>query len=84
MNDNVVISKRLGVSPVERGTSCALHRTCPDVFALSNGDFAIIGMDATDALSAKLPSDAGCGPNERIIVLPRSVLLAAKRDIPDA
>jgi hypothetical protein len=30
-----------------------------------------------------LPPTAGCGPDERIVRLPRNLLVNAKRDIPD-
>ena len=56
---------------------------CPDIWQLDNGDFAVIGMDITDAAASKLPPTAGCGPDERIVRLPRSLLVNAKRDIPD-
>jgi hypothetical protein len=54
------------------------------LWELANGDFAVIGEDITDAAQATLPAVAGCGPSERIIRLPRRVLVNAKRDIPDA
>ncbi len=31
----------------------------------------------------KLPPSAGCGPDERIVRIPRKTLVLAKRDIPD-
>jgi hypothetical protein len=43
----------------------------------------VIGMDITDAAVSKLPPTAGCGPDERIVRLPRNLLVNAKRDIPD-
>jgi hypothetical protein len=55
---------------------------CPDVFELEGGDFAIIGFDVTADLRSRLPDDAGCGPGECIIRVPREVLISAKRDIP--
>jgi hypothetical protein len=57
---------------------------CPDIFELENGDFAIIGRDVTSAILAKLPAGANCGPDERIIVIPRKTLLQAKSDIPES
>ena len=59
--------------------------SCPDVFELSSGDFAVIGTDATEdhELRASLPADAGIAPYERIVVVSRATLLHAKRDIPD-
>lgn len=75
---------RLGRSPRERANRCALQKTCPDIFALSTGDFAFIGKDITAEIIEHLPGDAGCGPHERVVLLPREVVLAAKADIPDA
>jgi hypothetical protein len=78
----VEIVRRLGVPPRERGS--ATNGTCPDIFELSDGDFAIIGTDRTDELSGKLPADAGLADYERIVVVSRATVLAAKRDIPNA
>ena len=75
--------KRLGLDPLANGLLCATTGACPDVWELDNGDFAIIGMDISALAAAQLPPTAGCAPNERIIRLPRHVLVNAKRDIPD-
>jgi len=56
---------------------------CPDIWELDKSDFAISGIDITTAAIAKLPPTAGCGPDERIVRLPRNFLVNAKRDIPD-
>ena len=74
--------KRLGNDPQANGVQCAGCQGCPDVWELEDGDFAIIGEDITDAVMAKLPPTAGCAPTERIIRLPRRVLVNARRDIP--
>jgi hypothetical protein len=58
--------------------------TCPDIFELANGDFAVIGTDATATLDGRLPADAGRADYERIVVISRETLLRAKADIPDA
>jgi hypothetical protein len=73
--------RRLGLSPRERGS--LNNATCPDVFELSTGDFAVIGTDMTDQLEVKLPSDAGRADYERIVVVTRNTMIAAKRDLPD-
>lgn len=73
---------RLGKPPRERNRACGLKSTCPDILVLSTGDFAVIGKDITDQSQGLLPADAGCGKDERIILLPRSVLIAARGDIP--
>lgn len=74
--------KRLGFDPQANGVQCAGCQGCPDVWELDDGDFAIIGEDITDKVIAKLPPTAGCAPGERIIRLPRRVLVNARRDIP--
>ncbi|WP_201787255.1 hypothetical protein [Actinoplanes sp. TFC3] len=55
---------------------------CPDIFELSDGQFAVIGADRSEELQALLPADAGCGEDESIVVIPRAVLLSARADIP--
>jgi hypothetical protein len=57
---------------------------CPDIFELSDGDFAVIGTESTAALEPLLPPDAAVAAHERIVVITRETLLRAKRDIPDA
>ena len=71
------VVRRLGTAPAERG--CSAASDCPDVFELESGDFAIIGQDATGGVS--LPADAGCSAAERVVVVPRAVLLAAFEDL---
>jgi hypothetical protein len=78
-----MFSKRLGPDPHAVGAKSAGCDGCPDIWELDNGDFAIIGIDITEVAVAKLPPTAGCGPDERIVRLPRNLLLNAKRDIPD-
>lgn len=73
--------RRLGKSPRERGS--LNNATCPDIFELSTGDFAVIGTDATETLEPLLPADAARADYERIVVVSRETLLAARRDIPE-
>ncbi|MGP4008719.1 hypothetical protein [Streptomyces sp. 4N124] len=78
---SVSVRRRLGDSPRKRG--CLTLETCPDLFELSDGNFAVIGTDVTEALDPLLPPDAGRADYERIVVITRETLLRAKRDIPD-
>jgi hypothetical protein len=78
----VKIVRRVGVSPRERGSTTG--QTCPDIFELSTGDFAVIGREATAELDHELPTDAARADYERIVVITRETLVRAKRDIPDA
>ncbi|MEU7588511.1 hypothetical protein AB0A95_19730 [Micromonospora sp. NPDC049230] len=79
----VHFSRRLGKSAAELGESGGTT-TCPDVWELSNGDVAVIGRDLTDVLATRLPGGVSVGADERVVVIPRSMLVAAKPDIPDA
>jgi hypothetical protein len=74
------IIRRLGVPPRERGS--LTNSTCPDIFELADGRFAVIGTDVTDQLDGALPADAGRGAGERIVIITRETLINAKFDIP--
>lgn len=76
-------ARRLGRSAAELGESGGTT-TCPDIWELSNGDVAVIGRDLTDAYAGQLPEGVSVGAGERLVVIPRSMILAAKPDIPDA
>jgi len=75
--------RRLGPDPHANGARTVALCNCPDIFELESGDFAIIGIDITDAAKANLPPSASCGPDERIVFIPRNLLVNAKPDIPD-
>lgn len=75
----MLILRRLGLAPKLRGSLDAY--TCPDIFELSDGRIAIIGTDETESLDTLLPPDAGRADYERIVVITRETLLAAKSDI---
>jgi hypothetical protein len=74
--------RRLGPPPHANGAKSAGLQGCPDIFELENGDFAIIGQDATTQIRKRLPADASCGPDERIVVIPRKSLVLARSEIP--
>lgn len=74
--------RRIGRSAFDLGES-EKSNGCPDIWELSNGDFAVIGRDLTAAYTGRLPADISIVTDERLVVIPRSTLLAAKRDIPD-
>ena len=77
-----MFAKRIGPDPHANGAHCAGCQCCPDIWELDNGAFAVIGADITSA-AGMLPPSAGCGPNERIVRIPRATLVRAKADIPD-
>ncbi|MCX5006914.1 hypothetical protein OHB05_30475 [Streptomyces sp. NBC_00638] len=75
------IVRRVGATPRERGS--VTGQSCPDIFELSDGSFAVIGREATQELDPELPPDAARADYERIVVITRETLLRAKKDIPD-
>ena len=75
--------RRLGPDPHANGARTVALNNCPDVFELESGDFAIIGIDITAAATSKLPPSASCGPDVRIVRIPRNLLVNVKSDIPD-
>jgi hypothetical protein len=76
--------RRVGPDPHLAGKHTPALQGCPDIFELENGDFAIVGRDVTSEVIGKLPSGATCGPDERIIAIPRRTLVLAKPHIPES
>jgi hypothetical protein len=75
--------RRLGSDPHANGRQTPGVYGCPDILELDGGDFAVIGADITPEAIAKLPPGVSCGPDERIVRIPRLTLVGAKQDIPD-
>jgi hypothetical protein len=75
--------RRLGQDPHANGQQTASLQGCPDILELETGDFAIIGVDITEEAKAHMFPTAGCGPDERVVRIPRKMLISAKQDIPD-
>ena len=74
---------RLGPDPHANGAKTEALQGCPDIIALSDGSFAVIGVDITEQSRGRLPPTVGCGPDERVIWIPRKTLVLAKPDIPN-
>ncbi len=74
--------RRLGID-AHATLPCAGGRACPDILELADGDFAIIGQDMT-GFAGQLPAGSGCGPDERLVRIPRALLVRARADIPAA
>jgi len=75
--------RRLGPNPHANGLQTPGAYGCPEILELEDGDFAIIGADITEIAMGKLAFGANCGPDERIVRVPRRIFVGAKRDIPD-
>ncbi|MBA0053276.1 hypothetical protein E0L36_21075 [Streptomyces sp. AJS327] len=80
---SALFARRLGKTAAETGHSEG-DEECPDIWQLTNGDVAVIGRDLTSAYRPRLPEGVSLGPDERLVVIPGSMLSAAKDDIPDA
>ena len=78
----MIFIKRIGPDPHANGARTYALQGCPDIWELDSGDFAVIGTDIT-AAAGNLPPSAGCGPDERMVRIPRKTLVSAKADIPD-
>jgi hypothetical protein len=74
--------RRLGKSSRELGQTTG-DSGCPDIWELDNGDIAVIGRDLTPEYEARLPADVSIGTGERLVIIPRKTITAAKTDIPD-
>lgn len=71
-------------SLIPSSNSCAGGVNCPNILELDSGNFAIIGLNITSPSSkAALPQGSGCGDDEAIVEVPRSLLISAKLNIPD-
>jgi hypothetical protein len=79
---NMNFVKRIGPDPHAGGAQTFACQGCPDIWELEGGDFAVIGTDISD-VADRLPPSASCGPDERIVRIPRKTLVLAKSDIPD-
>ncbi len=75
--------RRIGPGANAAIQSCYRTYGCPDIWEMDDGDFAVIGADITE-YAVKLPPSAGCAPTERIVKIPRRLLVQAKPHIPDA
>ncbi|RKN04848.1 hypothetical protein [Streptomyces radicis] len=76
-------ARRWGKSSHELGQTSG-NASCPDVWELDNGDVAVIGTDLTLSYEGRLPEGVSVDPGERLVIIPRATIIAAKADIPDA
>ncbi|MBB4933185.1 hypothetical protein F4561_004005 [Lipingzhangella halophila] len=82
-NPHTEFKRRIGQSPATLGVTKA-GPECPDIWEMANGDVVVIGRDVTEAYRGRLPSGVSISPDERLVMIPRVTMTAAKREIPDA
>jgi len=80
---NPFFKKRIGEDPHANGEDTPAANGCPDIWELSDGNFAVIGIRKTKEYLSSLPETAGCGHDEEIVIIPRKLLVNAKKDIPN-
>jgi hypothetical protein len=91
--DYVLKSERIGFS--EKGLFMFIRRLgqkgrqqcesgyyCPQILEMADGDFAAVGPDITEEAVGSLPPGPGVGPKERIVRIPRRVMIEARPEIP--
>lgn len=83
VDSDATFVRRLGKSAAELGNT-SQGKTCPDIWELSDGDIAVVGTDMTEAFAGRLPGDVSVGAHERLVVIPRNMVIAAKSELPDA
>jgi hypothetical protein len=71
--------RRLGQSD---GRSCG--HNCPQILEMKDGDFAAVGLDITERAAPAMPPGPGVGSGERVVRIPRHVMISARADIPPA
>jgi hypothetical protein len=76
----MTILRRLG-APAS-APLCSGGHNCPELLELDSGDFAVIGTDITEEAARSLPAGSGCGPQERMVQIPRALLVRARSEIP--
>lgn len=79
-----VFARRIGPDPHANGAQSEALKKCPDLWELEDGNFAVIGIDMTAISEGRLPPSAGCGPDERVVWIPRRLLVNARSEIPTA
>lgn len=82
MNPDAKFIRRIGPDPHANGAQTEALSKCPDLWELDDGNFAAIGIDITANASSRLPPTASCGPDERVVWLPRRLLVNARPEIP--
>jgi hypothetical protein len=59
-------------------------RSCPQILEMADGDFAVVGLDITAEATKAMPPGPGVGTDERVVKIPRRVMVGSRADIPAA
>lgn len=61
----------------------ASGHTCPAAFLLEDGDVALVGTRAPGSGVQGQPGQAGTGPGDALVTVPRHLLTALGWDVPE-
>jgi hypothetical protein len=75
----IMFIRRLGQNVRQQ---CANGFNCSQILEMVDGDFAAVGPDITEDALKAIPPGPGVGPNERVVRIPRRVMIEARVDIP--
>jgi len=76
-----MFKRRLGQNGQSR---CEGGYHCPQILEMTDGDFAAVGLDITEAAVPAMPPGPGIGPRERAVKIPRHVMIGIRAEIPAA
>lgn len=72
-----MFTRRLSENEVNR---CG--HNCPQILEMTDGAFAVVGLNITEEAIGAMPPGPGVGPKEGVVKIPRHILLAALAEIP--
>ena len=79
--EQIKIRRRVSAHPEDMGFTKMLKAICPDIFETETGDFVIIGRDVTSIVEPEIPADAIISKGERVVLIPRDLLVSAAENI---
>lgn len=79
--EQIKIRRRVSAHPADMGFTKMLKGICPDIFETETGDFLIIGRDVTSIVETEIPADAVISNGERVVLIPRDLLVSAADNI---
>jgi len=79
--EQIKIRRRVSAHPEDMGFTKMLKAICPDIFETETGDFVIIGRDVTSIVESEIPADAIISKGERVVLIPRDLLVSAAENI---
>lgn len=79
MGEQIKIKRRISAHPADLGITHTKKpgAVCPDIFETESGDFVIIGRDVASDVEKEIPKDAVISKGERVVRIPRVLLLSA-------